>query len=192
MFLKISSISPANWLWSLFFITLFWQVLWCLFITYPAAFEKQLRRGKSWVYIPLRWKGLYKLLTLTFSRLLLVAMAVVATALFIHYTRWQEPVWARGVLAAVLLLIAYRLETFWTHVRYHQQEDAYYLLHDELRLKLDREGKDYSGPQFRNLAAYQHQQRLRKSDESGRFLSALRREAKLARQTPTALEAAET
>jgi len=188
---EISSITAEKWLWSLFLLTLLAQFVWCLFVTYPAAFEKQLRRGKTWVYIPLRWKSSHKLLSLSVSRFLLIFIALLATALFTHYTRWHEPGWVRILMAIIAVILAAKLETFWTHIRYCQQEDAYYLLHDELRLKLDREGKDYTEAQFRNLATYQHQQRLRKSDEAGRFLSALRREARLARQTPERLEPAE-
>ena len=57
------------------------------------------------------------------------------------------------------------------YARYRQQEDAYYFLHDELRAKLESEGKDMAESAFKSLAAYQHQNLLRKADEKGKLLS---------------------
>lgn len=190
MFQKISSISPAQWLWGIFVLSLASQAVWCGFAAYPAAFEYQLRRSKPWVYVPLRWKGFHKFLFLSVARLIHLGIALSAMALLSHYTRWKEPLWARALMTLAFFFLAARLGMVWAHARYRQQENVYYLLHDDLRLKLDREGKDYTGAQFRSLAAYQHQQRLRKADESGNFLSSLSREARLARQTAATLKPA--
>ncbi len=187
---KISSIPLIQWLWGFIFLALLLQFLWCRLAAYPAAFESQLRRSKPWVYVPMRWKGFHKFALLTVARLIHLGVAILATTLLIHYTQWREPDWVRLLITAVFYLAAARLGSSWAYTRYRQQEDVYYLLHDELRLKLDREGKDYNGAQFRSLAAYQHQQRLRKADETGRFLSSLGREARLARQTAHSLKPA--
>ena len=147
--------------------------LWCRFVTYPSAYEKQLKRGKPWVYIPLRWKGGHKLRALVFSRILMLGIASSGAAMLIHLTGKKDPAWA-AVFAVALLFSAFRLDSLWTLLRYRQQEDAYFQLHDALRTRLEREGKDYSEAQFRNLTAYQHQQRLRKADEAGKLMTALR------------------
>jgi hypothetical protein len=181
---KISSIPPVYWLWGGLVLFLLSHFAWCQLAAYPAAFERQLRQGKSWVYIPRRWKGFNKFAVLWLSRGLMLGMVGAGTALVIHYTERRLPSWIAGFVAVALWVAATRLDALWTNLRYRQQEDAYYRLHDELREKLDQDGKDYTETQFRSLAAYQHQQRLHKADESGEFLTVLRREAGRARQAP--------
>jgi hypothetical protein len=153
--------------------------LWCRYVAFPTALERQLKRGKPWVYIPLRWKGMHKLRALFFSRLLVLGITAAGTALLLHLTGKRETLWVAG-MASALLIVGARLDAFWTHLRYRQQEDAYYQLHDALRARLESEGKDYTEAQFRNLTSYQHQQRLRKADEAGKLMSAMRRDLKAA------------
>ncbi len=168
------------WLWGSFASLLILHLLWCQFIAYPVSFERKLRQGKPWVYIPLRWKGFHKFQIMLLSRLLELVIAGMGVALFVAHTGRLEPLRIAG-LTVLLFLAATRLGAFWTHLRYRQQEDAYYLLHDELRIQFEQEGKDFTEPQFRNLAVYQHQQRLRKADEAGKLIAELRREAKRSR-----------
>ena len=191
---QTSSIPIAYWLWGTFILFLVAHFLWCQFAAYPTAFESQLRKGKSWVYIPLGWKGFRKFTVLSVSRLLVLSVAGSGTILLMFltqkYTLQRGPLWITG-FAVVLFLAIKRLDAIWNHLRYRQQEDAYYRLHDELRAKLDQEAKDYTEAQFRSLAAYQHQQRLHKADEAGTFLVALKSEARIARKTPAPVQSAE-
>lgn len=69
----------------------------------------------------------------------------------------------------------------WLELRYRQQEDAYFHLHDSLKEKLESEGKDYTEAAFRNLAAYQHHHLLRKADEGGHLAQTLREQAQLSK-----------
>ncbi len=183
------SIQTAYSLWGTFGLFLVADFLWSQFAAYPSAFELQLRRGKSWVYIPLGWKGFRKFFVLSLSRLLILSVAGSGTILAAHYlppgylTGRHGPFWIAGI-AVAFFLAATRLDAFWNHIRYRQQEDAYYRLHDELSARLREEGKDYTEVQIRSLAAYQHQQSLHKADEAGKFLSALKADAKRARQSP--------
>ena len=189
---KISSIPPVYWLWGGLVLFLLSHFAWCQFAAYPAAFERRLRQGKPWVYIPRRWKGFHKFAVLWLSRGLMLGMVGTGTALVIRYTERRLPSWIVGLVAVALWVAATRLDALWTNLRYRQQEDAYYRLHDELRGKLDQDGKDYTEAQFRSLAAYQHQQRLHKADESGEFLTVLRQESRLARQVPALNEPEKT
>ncbi|HAO99682.1 MAG TPA: hypothetical protein DCQ83_06515 [Fibrobacteres bacterium] len=182
--------SPLYGFWGAFLFFVIVHFLWSQFASYPSGFERQLRRGKSWVYIPMRWKGLQKFVMMSLTRLLILCVAGSGAILLVFLTGKFGPAWIAG-FAIILFLAANRLDILWTHLRYRQQEDAYYRLHDELRHKLDQEGKDYTEAQFRNLAAYQHQQQLRKADEAGEFLKALRASAKRARKTPGPLQLAE-
>lgn len=157
------------------------QAAWSLFVGYPAAFERMLRRGRAWVYVPLRWNGLHKFYVTLASRLLVAVIALLITLLLAHHTGRQHPAWLAGFFAAAWFGASWA-QGFWNGIRYRQQEDAYFLQLDELRAKLEAENKDYNDAQLRSLSAYQHQQRLHKADEERRFLAALRDEARRFRQ----------
>lgn len=186
------TISTAYGIWGGLLLLLILQALWGQFFSYPAAFERMLRRGRNWVYVPLRWKGFRKAWILVISRLLTVGIAVLAAFLWMHYSDRREPLWLAGC-AALAAIGAHWLQGFWNHLRYRQQEDAYFFLHDELRTRLERENKDVNRAQLRSLSSYQHQQQLRKADEEGRFLAVLRQEARRFRQAkPDTFPPAET
>lgn len=155
--------------------------MWCHFVAYPISFERKLKRGKPWVYIPIRWKGAYKFQIQLLTRLLMLAVIAPAVALLAQYTRRADGLWILIYTAAVGYLVV-RLNTFWLDFRYRQQEDAYYFLHDELRTKLEGEGKDMGESAFKNLAAYQHQNLLRKADQGGTLIKTLKSQAKTSRK----------
>lgn len=166
------------------------QALWCLFIAYPVAFERSLKRGKTWVYIPLRWQGGHKLQVLLISRLLLVAVIAVGVIVLGYITRRTSAPWIAGFGVASGLL-ALRLNALWLRMRYKQQEDSYYFLHDELRSKLESEGKDMADSAFKSLAAYQHQNLLRKADEQGKLIPTLRSQSRKSRSRGKQVKAQE-
>jgi hypothetical protein len=179
------SLSTVYSWWGGLVLLLVLQALWNLFFSYPAAFERLLRRGRVWVYIPLRWKGFRKLQILLVSRLIVLGIAGTGTWLLVHHTGRHKALWVVG-FAALCYAAAAWLQAFWTSLRYRQQEDAYYLLLDELRAKMERENKDFGEAQLRSLSSYQHQQQLRKADEEGRFLAVLGAEARRFRQARAA------
>ncbi len=154
---------------------------WCFYVAYPISFERKLKKGKPWVYIPLRWRGGYKLQIVLVSRILLLAVVAIGVALLSHYTRKAAFPWlfAFGVSLGFLAL---RINALWMDMRYQQQEDSYYFLHDELRTRLESEGKDMAESAFKSLAAYQHQNLLRKADEKGELIRILREQAKMSRK----------
>jgi hypothetical protein len=157
------------------------QWAWCRFVAYPLAFERKLKQGKHWVYIPLRWKGAHKFQVVLVSRLLMILAVAVGLFLLSHYSRKSTWPWLAGfglVLGAVVL----KLNSLWLSGRYRQQEDAYYFLHDELRAKLESEGKDMADSAFKSLAAYQHQNLLRKADEQGKLLATLKAQSRMSRK----------
>jgi hypothetical protein len=154
---------------------------WCCYIAFPMAFERQLKRGKPWVYIPIRWKGGYKLQIALVTRLLLLGATVLVTALAAHYTRKETNVWLLA-FALPTGFVMLRLNALWLSIRYRQQEDGYYFLHDELRTRLESEGKDMPESAFKSLAIYQHHTLLRKADEKGELLKALKTQARMSRK----------
>ncbi len=167
--------------WGVFAGLLLMHWAWCQFVAYPISFERKLKRGKPWIYIPIRWKGFYKLQIVLVTRLLVLGLTASAVILLSHYSRKSEAPWM--VLYALLTgFLALRLNVLWLDLRYHQQEDSYYFLHDELRAKLESEGKDMAESAFKSLAAYQHQNLLRKADESGTLIKTLGNQAKISRK----------
>ncbi|MDB5048707.1 MAG: hypothetical protein JWO30_1778 [Fibrobacteres bacterium] len=155
--------------------------LWCHFIAFPISFEKKLKRGKPWVYIPIRWKGSYKFQIVLVTRILMLALVAVSVALLRDFTHKTEAPWILLYTLAVGFLVL-RLNSLWLDFRYRQQEDSYYFLHDELRAKLEGEGKDMAESAFKSLAAYQHQNLLRKADEGGTLIKTLKNQAKISRK----------
>lgn len=166
------------------------QWLWCQFVAYPISFERNLKKGKSWVYIPLRWQGGYKFQIVLVSRVLMILIVAVGVAVLTHYTRKSSTPWIIGFGIGVGVVVL-RLNALWLTIRYKQQEDSYYFLHDELRVKLESEGKDMADSAFKNLAAYQHQNLLRKADEQGRLIQTLRTQSKASRKHRKAVKAQE-
>ncbi len=154
---------------------------WCQFVAYPISFERHLKKGKPWVYIPMRWQGAYKFQIVFLSRLLMVLVVAVGVLLASHYSRKSGIPWLVGFGAGIGLLVL-RLNALWLKHRYKQQEDSYYYLHDELRTRLENEGKDMADSAFKNLAAYQHQNLLRKADEQGKLIQTLRAQSKISRK----------
>jgi hypothetical protein len=189
------NMSVVYGLWGALALLLAAQPLWNLFFSYPAGFERMLRRGRSWVYVPMRWKGFRKVQILFVARLIVLGIALCSALLLIHYTGKRQTWWLVGFLVAGYAVATW-LQGLWNAVRYRQQEDAYYLMHDEMRDRFVEENKDYTEVQVRSLSAYQHQQRLRKADEENTFLAVLRAEARRARlprtpqnpQTPVSAE----
>ncbi len=176
------NMSVVYGLWGGLVLFLAAQPLWILFFSYPVGFERMLRRGRNWVYVPLRWKGMRKIRILFVARLIVLGVAGMGAALLAYHTGKRESWWIAGFFIVSYAAAAW-LQGFWNRARYRQQEDAYYLIHDELRDKLMYETADYSEAQIRSLAAYQHQQRLRKADEDGTFLQVLQAEAKRFRES---------
>jgi hypothetical protein len=154
---------------------------WCQFVAYPISFEKNLKKGKPWVYIPLQWKGAYKFQIRFVSRVIMIGLVGVGILVVSLYSSKSGAAWflAYGLGMGFLVL---RLNTLWLQMRYQQQEDSYYYLHDELRAKLESEGKDMGESAFKSLAAYQHQNLLRKADEQGMLIKTLGAQAKESRK----------
>ena len=176
-------------LWGGLVVALALQFLWIHFIAYPARWERLLRKGRTWIYIPQRWKGFYKLQVMFVSRVLVIVIAILALSLMVHYTGNRKPLWISAYVAAAYIAASWA-GTAWTSLRFRQQEDAYFLQLDELRAKLELENKDYSDSQLRNLSAYQHQQKMHRADEEGKLLTVLRDEARRFRKARPLVERA--
>jgi hypothetical protein len=176
---------------SAFALTLLFHALWCHNVAYPRGFEKHLKNGKPWVYIPIRWKGLRKSFALWVENGMLLLALALGIALVHELGSKHSPI-ALAVAFIVLSVALFRWNALWLSFRYRQQEDSYFHLHDSLKEKLASEGKDYTETAFRNLAAYQHHQLLRKADEGGHLTLTLKQQARLSREHRRILPSRET
>jgi uncharacterized membrane-anchored protein YhcB (DUF1043 family) len=167
--------------WGLLATLLLLHWLWCEFVAYPISFEKNLKKGKSWVYIPKQWKGAYKFQIRMISRVIMLGLVGTGILLVNLYTPQASNIWYM-VFGVALGFLVMRLDAIWLQIRYQQQEDSYYHLHDELRAKLEGEGKAMGEAAFKSLAAYQHQNLLRKADEQGVLIKTLGTQAKISRK----------
>jgi hypothetical protein len=157
------------------------QALWSRFAAYPIAFEKNLKKGKSWVYIPVQWKGFRKLRILILSKVIIVCLAVAGGVLLASLThKHASSAWLL-IYAVITVLGAFKLNDFWLARYFHLQEDCYFLMFDELRAKVEIEGRDMTEAAFKSLADYQYQNHLRKADENGRLLEELRSQSRRSR-----------
>ncbi len=161
---------------SLLAVFLALHTLWCIFIAFPIAFEKNLKSGKAWVYIPFRWKGFYKFQIGLLTRILILILSSLTTLLLMQVTQKKEVPWI--IFYSILALVSFNKGTsILLQHRFRQQEDCYYFLHDELKEKLESEGKDLTETAFKNLAAYQHHQFLHMADRNGHLIKSLNSQA---------------
>ncbi len=157
------------------------NIWWSTFVAFPMALEKHLKSGKTWVYIPISWTGARKTQVRWVSRLFVLVLAALSAYLLGTYLEKTNVFWF-ALFSALPAILLFRFNAWLRNIRFRQQEDAYFLVHDTLSHKLKSEGKDIRQSTFRNLASYQHQSFLRKADEKGKLIRALGTQAKASRK----------
>lgn len=137
---------------------------------YPAFLEKQINKGKHWLYLPLKWNSRKKAIALAASQsfYLLSLVMVVLTCLFIPLE--LSFLLMISVSSAVIFLIAGKLAI---RKRFHQQVNTYFSFMDAVTAEFEREGKRFSEQELHNLASYQFQNALRSADSNSRLLKEL-------------------
>ena len=153
---------------------------WVIYIAYPVFLEKQVQKGRSWVYLPLHWKSARKFWTKIFSRIFFLANWLLGAYCFNTLLHKENKFWILVSLGVSFILI-YALHRLLMTYRYQQQEDSYYFIHDELSGKMENEGKQITKTASQNLASYRLQSLLRTADLENRFLATLNAQAKLSR-----------
>jgi hypothetical protein len=156
-----------------FGVALLLNVFWCLYFSYPVVLDKHIKRGQSWVYIPVRWKGFNKIVILFFGRLLAatsIVSGVVALWLFLHpYPMVYFSLSALSLCIGILII-----NKMLQKIRYSQQENAYFHIRDELGNNMEFQKRGLNRAEFDALASFKHQNRLREADGLGRLIAALK------------------
>jgi len=159
-------------------------VWWHLFHSWPALLEKRIRQGKSWIYVPLWWKGPRKVRAHFLAgliRWLLVASVGTCVWMALGGT------WHIAAYSALAALVIHEILRFRLHaLRFRQQEDLYFARLTERLRRYDEQGHRATETEVRNLSSWEHQTALREAESRGELLAVLTGKAELPRRdTPT-------
>ena len=138
---------------------------------YPIYLEKQIKKGRSWVYLPIGWGPSRRKVTTLLSQILYwVSVALVALALipFLYESLMLLFLTTSGYAAAL-----YFISRKWIRYRFKQQENAYFNLLDSIVAEFEREGKQFSDQELHNRSSYEFQNALRSADSNSRLLKEL-------------------
>ena len=164
----IAILAPIPFLW------LFWH--WYVNIAFPIQLEKQIKAGKSWVYLPLNWKGSRKSIIRFFSHT--IAFFPAFTVLGSFYYSLNYGIIIASCVGTSLFLALNLLSKKLILIRYKQQESNYFSILSAIARQNKRDGKPASEVEMRNLCSWEHQNTLRLADKDGRLLQELYSQAK--------------
>ena len=149
---------------------------WCLFRAYPIYLDRQVKRGKSWVYLPKFWRGSTKNWVLRLTPIFKWGMVGLLTSVFfLLLNRFQLPMAVvAGVSALFATAVVHYGSAFLIKSRFHQQEKFYFdKLTNQFRI-YEEQGHAVSEIEVRNLVSWEFQNSLRRADEAGELLQVLR------------------
>ncbi|NLB62825.1 MAG: hypothetical protein GX801_01785 [Fibrobacter sp.] len=153
-------------------------VIWSWIYTYPVYLEKRIRDKRSpklWIYIPKWWQGVIKALASPISMLLLFISAYLWIAALSNLTT------NKIILALVFIIccgILFILRHFAMKQHYVLQRECYFHDYKRIAYEAHTRGKSPSEVELKNLCMYEHQQNMRKADQSGRLKRYLKVKAK--------------
>jgi len=165
-----------------FIVALFAHWCWCLYIAYPLVLDKCIERGQSWLYLPLKWKGLLKAVISVTTPILLLFVILLGTSAVWLYTR-KMPGYFFVFFSLILAVIIFYLHSFCLKFRFRQQENSYFFIRGQLSQKMKSSGKKLSEMEINNLASFQHQNLLREADIKGKLKEALVNQSALAKRS---------
>ena len=139
--------------------------------------EKFIKKGRAWLYVPLRWTGFRK-----FSILLLTRLFYLMVPGLVFWTLWiWIPQWRLELHGALTLGFAIGF-AYYTRIllyrRFKQQVDAYF----STRKKIFRQYAKMSEQEVDNLTSFQHQSILREADKKGILTRTIIQQSRKAQQ----------
>jgi len=153
---------------------------WCLYIAYPMVIDTSIKKGKSWLYLPLKWKGLYKISVKLITPLLNLSIyGLGLITLWVYLFEFSKSVFL--VAAIVLMIVHLGLSSFVPKRKFSQQEDSFFLIRGQLQENMKTRGKSLSENEVNSLAAFQHQNLLREADKMGKLNKTLAKQSQLAK-----------
>lgn len=152
--------------------------LWSWLYAYPLYLEKWIRDKRSpklWLYIPNWWRGAIKGFAAPVSILLVLVAAYLWMGALANVS--ENPT-ILGVLFVMILVALLFLRHFAMSRNYILQRECYFHDYKRIAYEAHTRGKSPSEVELKNLCMYEHQQSMRKADQSGRFTKYLRIKAK--------------
>ncbi len=156
---------------------------WCWFLAYPIYLEARIKdqhSPKPWVYLPSWWKGAItnfaSPVTLLLSILAVIAWTGTLSRLLpdnLYFVGGAFVFSAAGVLW---------FQRYWLSRNYVLQRECYFREYKELAFEYHAKGKTILEVDLKNRCMWEHQQSLRKAEQSGRLYRYMRVKAKSQRQ----------
>jgi len=161
---------------------------WCLYIAYPLVIDTSIKKGKSWLYLPLKWNGLYKRSIQLLTPLLNLSIySLGLITLWVYLSQISLVVFI--VAAMVLMVINLSLSSFGRKRRFTQQEDSFFFIRGQLQKNMKTSGKTLTESEVYSLASFQHQNLLREADKLGKLNEALTKQSQLAKSHKSKVKA---
>ena len=170
-----------------FTCSLIFHWFWCLFFAYPIILDKCIRRGQSWLYIPLKWKGANKAVISLLTPVIIFFLTLLGIGT-LHFYLKSLPVIYFITSSLILCCALIFLHYLWLKIRFHQQEDAYFFIRKQVSHKMEKDGKRLSETEINNLASFQHQNLLREADMQGKLKEVLTTQSILAKKKITSIK----
>jgi Zn-dependent protease with chaperone function len=170
-----------------FFATWFWlpipltalHFLWCWFKAYPLYLESRIKdrsSPKAWVFLPSWWKG--SLVKVAYPIMLLLCLLSV-----LSWTGAIAGLLPKSLFSALGAFIVSAatilwLQRLWLSQNYLLQRECYFREYKEIAFDYHSKGKTIHEADLRNRCMWEHQQSLRKAEQSGRLYRYLQAKAK--------------
>jgi hypothetical protein len=167
----IVTLGKLFWLPLLFWIGLFFGVR---YFAYPLAIKEQIRKGKTWFYVPMWWQKNDRNRFLVGSFLiLLVVFAVLASAATVFWLFPMSIYWY--LLLVIVFAVAAKLGVRWAIAYVPRLEtDCYFYEYRRLVQWCQKNGKPLVEADLRNRCTWSLQNDLRRADARHRFFKYIR------------------
>jgi hypothetical protein len=154
---------------------------WCLYAAYPLSLDKKIKKGKSWLYIPAKWRDKRKLLVILLTPFFLILPILLSTQ-SLSLAAGNTSLFFISGSAFISSLLVMTLFSYLVNIHFRQQQDFYFYIKDQISFKSELDGKKLSNMEINNLASFQHQNFLQKADKEGMLLMALKKQTQLAKK----------
>ena len=113
---------------------------WCTYVAYPLLLNKFIKRGRSWLYLPLKWKGILKRVVMFITPFILFSEIILVLAITRLFTS-GSPVYIFLLYSALLIAGVFILHTQWLKWRLIQQEDSFFYIRCQISSQMNEKGK---------------------------------------------------
>ncbi|WP_095879898.1 hypothetical protein [Fibrobacter sp. UWS1] len=165
------------WIGAFFWLPLFlWLALflWARFLAYPLFLKYQIRRGKTWCYIPGWWlKNAALRIMVRFVLLLLCVLAALSSSATLYWLYPVSAYWFVFLFLGVLIL-ARPVVNFSMRFVYRLELDAYFLEYRKQSEFYDKAGHPLSDYDLAGHAAWAFRDAMHKADAEKRFFKYLK------------------